>query len=319
MKKTNLRKNNGITLIALVITIIVLLILAGVAIAMLSGENGILRKATEAKTKTEEGQKQEETGLATMELETYFLTSNSKYKCSNGFITGIKVGTKVSELQSALPDGYTVKAIDETDNFTAKDPTDGQPIVTTGLAIQKDNKTVVRTVIFGDVDCDGGINVNDANRIANGNYTEDYQKVAANLYEDTEINVNDLEVCKNSISGLETINQFKSIYKPANMLKREYTEMQKYMTKVNEETSYKIEYNEETDTYTLKGIADGTTVKQLKDAMPENDTISIAGYKPADDTPICNKHYIIKKVSKTVQTENGDVVYSTNTKIIIEI
>ena len=53
MKKTNLRKSNGITLIALVITIIVLLILAGVAISMLSGENGILIKATEAKTKTE--------------------------------------------------------------------------------------------------------------------------------------------------------------------------------------------------------------------------------------------------------------------------
>ena len=51
----NLKKsNNGITLIALVITIIVLLILAGVSIAMLTGENGILNKATTAKQKTEE-------------------------------------------------------------------------------------------------------------------------------------------------------------------------------------------------------------------------------------------------------------------------
>lgn len=38
------RKNNGITLIALVITIIVLLILATVTILALTGENGILRK-----------------------------------------------------------------------------------------------------------------------------------------------------------------------------------------------------------------------------------------------------------------------------------
>ena len=39
----------GITLIALVITIIVLLILAAVSIAMLTGENGLLQKATKAK------------------------------------------------------------------------------------------------------------------------------------------------------------------------------------------------------------------------------------------------------------------------------
>ncbi len=41
-------KQSGITLIALVITIIVLLILAGVSIAMLAGNNGVLTKATQA-------------------------------------------------------------------------------------------------------------------------------------------------------------------------------------------------------------------------------------------------------------------------------
>ena len=44
--------NKGITLIALVITIIVLLILAGVSIAMLTGQNGILTQATNAGDKT---------------------------------------------------------------------------------------------------------------------------------------------------------------------------------------------------------------------------------------------------------------------------
>ena len=53
----------GITLIALVITIIVLLILAGVTIAALSGDNGILTKAKEAKEKTEQAQKDEEINL----------------------------------------------------------------------------------------------------------------------------------------------------------------------------------------------------------------------------------------------------------------
>lgn len=45
-----MRNQKGITLIALVITIIVLLILAGVSIAMLTGENGILNQASKAKT-----------------------------------------------------------------------------------------------------------------------------------------------------------------------------------------------------------------------------------------------------------------------------
>lgn len=44
--------NEGITLIALVITIIVLLILAGVTIASLTGDNGLLTKARQAQEDT---------------------------------------------------------------------------------------------------------------------------------------------------------------------------------------------------------------------------------------------------------------------------
>lgn len=43
------KNRKGITLIALVITIIVLLILAGISIATLKGENGILRKSRDSK------------------------------------------------------------------------------------------------------------------------------------------------------------------------------------------------------------------------------------------------------------------------------
>ena len=49
--KEKIEINKGITLIALIITIIVLLILAGISIATLTGDNGILSKAQEAKTK----------------------------------------------------------------------------------------------------------------------------------------------------------------------------------------------------------------------------------------------------------------------------
>ena len=53
MIKIERKRNNGITLIALVITIIVLLILAGVSIAFLTADNGIIIQATAAREKNE--------------------------------------------------------------------------------------------------------------------------------------------------------------------------------------------------------------------------------------------------------------------------
>ena len=60
------KKDKGITLIALVISLIVLLILASVTIAALSGNNGILTKAKETKEKTEIGEEKEVVELATI-------------------------------------------------------------------------------------------------------------------------------------------------------------------------------------------------------------------------------------------------------------
>jgi len=62
------KSSKGITLIALVITIIVLLILAGVSIAMLTGDNGILTQATEAKKANTVGAEKEQIGLAMQSL-----------------------------------------------------------------------------------------------------------------------------------------------------------------------------------------------------------------------------------------------------------
>ena len=64
IKEKSLKVSNGITLIALVITIIVLLILAGISISMLSGDNSILQKATDAKTNSDNAQIKERIQLA---------------------------------------------------------------------------------------------------------------------------------------------------------------------------------------------------------------------------------------------------------------
>ena len=65
-----LKDKKGITLIALVITIIVLLILAGVSIATLTGENGILTKASEADVETRAASVEERKNLWKTEKQT---------------------------------------------------------------------------------------------------------------------------------------------------------------------------------------------------------------------------------------------------------
>ncbi len=69
LDKKQFNNESGITLIALVITIIVLLILAGVTIAMLTGNNGILTKVKEAKEKTKQAEREEKYDLDSIEEE----------------------------------------------------------------------------------------------------------------------------------------------------------------------------------------------------------------------------------------------------------
>ena len=72
MKRTKQQKekfNQGITLVALVVTIVVLLILAGVSLNLVLGENGIISKAMEASTKTVQAQQNSEIEMNLLEQE----------------------------------------------------------------------------------------------------------------------------------------------------------------------------------------------------------------------------------------------------------
>ena len=93
MLKTK-QENKGITLVALVVTIIVLLILAGTTNTMLMGENGIITKAVEAKRKTEEAIEKEMSQIEN--LDKYF----SKNKISSLFSWDINAIDNYSELKN---------------------------------------------------------------------------------------------------------------------------------------------------------------------------------------------------------------------------
>ena len=100
--------NYGITLIALVITVIVLLILAGISISMLSGDNSILSNATKARTKTGNAQDEETISLA------YLAAVTGKYAESSDMSTTIR-----TELEKTYGSGkVTVEKDNTTNSYT---------------------------------------------------------------------------------------------------------------------------------------------------------------------------------------------------------
>ena len=108
-----MRSQKGITLIALVITIIVLLILAGVSIAMLTGQNGVLTRATDAK---------EDTAVAEA-VERINMELNAAYALIlSGDITGTTFSEQdIAEVQANLPEGY-VAGTKDTNTLTITPP-----------------------------------------------------------------------------------------------------------------------------------------------------------------------------------------------------
>lgn len=64
------KNKNGITLIALVITIIIMLLLAAIAIQLTLGENGLIAKANQAKIKQEKSELYDDAKLEYLNLKT---------------------------------------------------------------------------------------------------------------------------------------------------------------------------------------------------------------------------------------------------------
>ncbi len=112
-EKYNIRKNKGITLIALVITIIVLLILASVSIAMLTGNNRILTQAKSAKENTELAKEQEEKDLDKMNSYINEKTIKDNYTDINGDKATIPEGFEVDETENIISKGLVVHGPDK--------------------------------------------------------------------------------------------------------------------------------------------------------------------------------------------------------------
>ncbi len=122
-------KNNGITLIALVITIIVLLILAGVAIATLTGDNGILTKAVQAKENTEKSAEEEARKLKILENMGTYNTGKTVEEAIEQDVPYEKNTTITDEFGNKItvPAGFKV---------VKDNPADPTPSVKDGIVVQ---------------------------------------------------------------------------------------------------------------------------------------------------------------------------------------
>ena len=85
----------GITLIALIITIIVLLILAGITISLVVGDNGVLNQSTKAVERTSHGQVQEQVQMELANYEAYKRTGETdktsiEYLLDDGYLTEVE-------------------------------------------------------------------------------------------------------------------------------------------------------------------------------------------------------------------------------------
>ena len=106
MKSTLKKTEKGITLVALVVTIVVLLILAGVSINLVLGNNGIIAKAKEAETKSAEARQNDLKGMNALAEE----MNNALGEKPKVDLSKYKIGDSVNYTYDPASSSYTLES-----------------------------------------------------------------------------------------------------------------------------------------------------------------------------------------------------------------
>ena len=242
----------GITLIALVITIIVLLILAGVSIAMLTGQNGILTQAQNAKTTTENKSAEEKVKLAVMGA-----------RADDGTLTVGKLRTELANYGGTVEgDTFPVTAtvdgksftVDNKGNVTSTGSSDQTPTEqgTLGTVTGSETKnTTVKDSLGNQVVVPAGFKVvnKDAN-VTDGIVVEDVSHSATAGSQFVWIPVGD--VIKDSAGNKETITLGRYVFN-ADESGSVNTELSKT------EPGDQLKTSSSASNYFIEGLKDSTT------------------------------------------------------------
>jgi len=150
-EENNMKNNKGITLVALVVTIVVLLILAGVSINLVLGNNGIIAKAKDAETKSAEASQNDLKGMNDLEdemdkqLGTYDpLKSIPTKTLEEAKVDFVKEKTKVefSDGNVIIPEGFKIADVpaSKVQNGVVIEDKDGNQFVWVPVATLADYK-----------------------------------------------------------------------------------------------------------------------------------------------------------------------------------
>lgn len=134
-----MKNNQGVTLVALVITIIVLIILAAVSLATLTGDNNIFNRAQQAVTETDKAQAKESINtaltLVKAEIMSKKYVENANEEAIDTYLTGLETDASSIGLDN---DNYTVEYASKVLTIKSNDVT----TVTSGtLTITAENPT----------------------------------------------------------------------------------------------------------------------------------------------------------------------------------
>ena len=134
MKYKSTKNKGGITLIALVITIIVMLILAAISITMLTGDNSILKRAVDAK---------ERTGIAEIEEQKRLTMLEAASNVNGENYNGVKIpagyaATKI-EGESTADEGLVITDSEGNEYVWIEVPNDGTGPVYTAVKNEEEN------------------------------------------------------------------------------------------------------------------------------------------------------------------------------------
>ncbi|MCI8273691.1 MAG: hypothetical protein HFJ55_06395 [Clostridia bacterium] len=138
-------KEKEITTIALVVTLIVLLILAGTSIAMLTGENGIIKRATQAKENSRKAEVREKLELILLNAYNEKML-NDKYNQNEFLDNMITRGIEGAEVKGdiAIADGYAYeidRSVPKIGKYLGKEKDLVFPEIVTSVTLAEDNKT----------------------------------------------------------------------------------------------------------------------------------------------------------------------------------
>ena len=222
MKYKSTKKKEGITLIALVISIIVILILAAISITMLTGDNSILKRAVDAKERTGIAEIEEQKRLTMLEAASNVNGENySGVKIPAGYVATKKEG------ESTVDEGLVITDSEGNEYVWIEVPNDGTGPVYTAVKNEEENSDKYYEEIakalraYCTKDAKGGDLIKDGT-ISDGMYgktsTYGYKDVwydGSGKLESESSNKEDKTGC-----GL-TNNEYKELYKK--MLKSVYT------------------------------------------------------------------------------------------------